>query len=294
MLATRVKTAAVLLLVMGGAVFYLTPTYWAIFSSLMVSIAVWEFGDMAKLTRPLKIGLLSLIMMVEYGLTIGHDGAFLSDTLSLYEGGLILCFWLLVVPLWLRYKWTIYLRSPVYAYVLGVVLFVPTWQGLVFFFTKGAWALLALLAIVWIADIAAYFIGKTWGHFRPNPAKLAPSISPGKSWAGACGAMVTVLLYLGTYFMASDTFFGFDLSGNKGQTATLFGLFIFSLVITAVSIMGDLLESWFKRAANLKDSGTILPGHGGVYDRIDSMVAVVSVAFGLYLLATFFVFDLSV
>jgi CDP-diglyceride synthetase len=97
--------------------------------------------------------------------------------------------------------------------------------------------------------------------------------------------VVAVLFYLGTYFMASDTFFGFDLSGNKNQTVTLFGLFIFSLVITAVSIMGDLLESWFKRAANLKDSGTILPGHGGVYDRIDSMVAVVSVALGLYLLA---------
>jgi phosphatidate cytidylyltransferase len=166
-----------------------------------------------------------------------------------------------------------------------VLLFVPTWQGLVFFFTQGAWALLALLAIVWIADIAAYFIGKMWGHFRHNPAKLAPSISPGKSWAGACGAVVAVLLYLGTYFMVGDTFFGVDLSGNKNQTVTLFGLFIFSLVITAVSIMGDLLESWFKRAANLKDSGTILPGHGGVYDRIDSMVAVVSVALGLYLLA---------
>ena len=285
MLATRVKTAVVLFLVMGGAVFYLTPTYWAMFSSLMVSIAAWEFGGMAKLTRPLKIGLVCVMMMAEYAIFTSQEAGFLSGAWGFCSGLVIVSFWLLAVPLWLRYKWTSYIRSPIFAYVLGVLLFVPTWQGLVFFFTQGAWALLALLAIVWIADIAAYFIGKTWGHFRPNPAKLAPSISPGKSWAGACGAVVAVLLYLVTYFMASDTFFGFDLSGNKNQTVTLFGLFIFSLVITAVSIMGDLLESWFKRAANLKDSGTILPGHGGVYDRIDSMVAVVSVALGLYLLA---------
>lgn len=284
MLATRLKTAVVLFLVMGGAIFYLTPTYWAMFSSLMVSIAVWEFGGMAKLTRPLKIGLVCVIMVAEYAIFASQDTELVSGTLGACIGLAILCFWLLVVPLWLRYKWTSYIRSRVFAYILGVLLFAPTWLGLVFFFTQGAWALLALLAIVWIADIAAYFMGKTWGHFRQNPAKLAPSISPGKSWAGACGAVIAVLLYLGIYFMVGDTFFGLDLSENKNQTVTLFGLFIFSLVITAVSIMGDLLESWFKRAANLKDSGTLLPGHGGVYDRIDSMVAVVSVTLGLYLL----------
>ncbi|MBY0345900.1 MAG: phosphatidate cytidylyltransferase [Neisseriaceae bacterium] len=272
MLATRLKTGVVLFLIMGSALFYLPPSLWAIFSAVMVSIAVCEFSNMAKLTLLLKVGLMSLILAIEA--IIYLNGSMSSQYLGhfyFYEGIGILCFWLLVVPFWLRYKWTAYMRYPILAYLLALILFLPTWQGLVFFVNekKDTFLLLTILGIAWVADIAAYFTGKTWGKYHKNLKKLAPTISPGKSWAGACGAVIAVCFYSHIVFI--------ELPLNLIQ------MIGFSILMTAVSIMGDLLESWFKRAANLKDSGFILPGHGGMYDRIDSMVAVIPVFFALTL-----------
>jgi len=125
----------------------------------------------------------------------------------------------------------------------------------------GALPLLGIMGVVWIADTAAYFSGKAFGKRR-----LAPAISPGKSWEGVAGGLLAVLVYLACWF-------GFNL------TTLAVGV-----VLTAASVCGDLLESWFKRAAGVKDSGSLLPGHGGVFDRIDGLIAALSVFAAVYFL----------
>ena len=132
-----------------------------------------------------------------------------------------------------------------------------TWAALVERLKRGPWALLGILAIVWVADIAAYFFGRAFGKH-----KLAPSISPGKTWEGAAGAFLGVTAY------------GLVVGPALGLWVSLPPLAVLSLaILTGVSIMGDLFESLLKRQAGLKDSGSIFPGHGGVLDRIDSVMS---------------------
>jgi phosphatidate cytidylyltransferase len=137
------------------------------------------------------------------------------------------------------------------------LLLFSTWLALVQLRTLGPVVLLAFFALAWVADIAAYFSGRAWGKH-----KLAPSISPGKTWEGAFGAIAGVLLY----GMAARVGFGFDLIAMPLWILLLVGM-------TAVSIIGDLYESLLKRQAGIKDSSNVLPGHGGVLDRIDSLTS---------------------
>lgn len=130
---------------------------------------------------------------------------------------------------------------------------------------------LSLVVIVWVADIGAYFVGKAVGQH-----KLAPSISPGKSWEGAVGGWVLVLLYgivLSEFTLFSATF-PYSLKAEWGWL----GLLLVLTVLTVVSVLGDLIESQLKRRADVKDSSQFLPGHGGVLDRVDSLIFVGPVA----------------
>ena len=136
--------------------------------------------------------------------------------------------------------------------LLGLVLLFSTWFGLMGLHRVSPWLLLAVLATVWIADTAAYFFGKRFGRI-----KLAPSISPGKTWEGVAGALFTVTLY-GTGLCII-----FDIN-----VWLIIGLWL----IVVLSIMGDLFESLLKRQAGIKDSGQLLPGHGGLLDRIDGLI----------------------
>lgn len=124
--------------------------------------------------------------------------------------------------------------------------------------------LLALVAVVWIADSAAYFTGRRFGRRR-----LAPGISPGKTWEGVAGAGAAVAVYFVTlWIIVSPPWLA--------PSPLVDGALIALLVV--LSIEGDLFESWLKRRAGVKDSGTLLPGHGGVLDRIDGMIAVLPFA----------------
>jgi phosphatidate cytidylyltransferase len=155
----------------------------------------------------------------------------------------------------------------------GLFVLVPAWLSLVLLFengsARGRVLLLVLLVLIWLADIAAYFCGRRWGR-----VKLAPRISPGKTRVGAYAAIISSGLY------------GLAGAGLMGMQA--YEMFIFTCIcmLTVVaSIMGDLLESLMKRGVKLKDSGHLLPGHGGVLDRIDSMTAAAPVfAAGIWLL----------
>jgi phosphatidate cytidylyltransferase len=147
--------------------------------------------------------------------------------------------------------------------------------AIVVLFRHSAAYLLSVMAIVWVADIGAYFSGKAFGK-----RKLAPAISPGKSWEGAIGGGIAVLV-LSTLaiVLAADTpwlqdTFAVRLQSHKGWLVTV----VLLVLITAASIVGDLFESMLKRRAGMKDSSNLLPGHGGVLDRIDALVPVLPLA----------------
>jgi phosphatidate cytidylyltransferase len=120
------------------------------------------------------------------------------------------------------------------------------------------------MALVWVADIAAYFAGRAFGK-----RKLAPSISPGKSWEGVYGALAGVTVY-----MVINGLLGNPLLG----AAPGLGVVVATLVLTPVSVLGDLFESAMKREAGVKDSSGLLPGHGGVLDRVDALASTLPVA----------------
>jgi phosphatidate cytidylyltransferase len=148
-------------------------------------------------------------------------------------------------------------RSPVALGILGWLVLVPLWLSLLWLKVADPHLLLCLLALVWLADTAAYFVGRRWGQRR-----LAPRVSPGKTWAGVVGALAAAPLV------------ALPLGLAKGYSTAMLMIFTGLCVVTvAASVVGDLFESQLKRHAGVKDSGTILPGHGGVLDRVDSLTA---------------------
>jgi phosphatidate cytidylyltransferase len=167
-------------------------------------------------------------------------------------------FWIVAVPAWLARGVKPEQRPALL--VAGVIVLVPAALAMV---VLGPAEALLVLGVAWIADTAAYFTGRRWGR-----RKLAPSISPGKTWEGALGALIGAAAYA----MMVAIFFA-------GMQATRMAVFIgAAALLVAVSILGDLFESAAKRQAGVKDSGALLPGHGGVLDRIDSATAVLPVA----------------
>lgn len=252
MLKQRILTALWLLPLMVGMLFYAGSGLWAAFCALIALLALWEYSRMNGLARQEQIAYL---------------GATAFFMLTAYAGGwqlppfvwvLVLLFWLLLMPLWLRRKWVpqgIWLRAS------GWLLVVPFWFALLQLRPEGEGGrLLAVMVLVWLADSAAYFVGRAVGK-----TPLAPVISPKKSVEGALGGLAAVCVYV----LAVRDYLGWD----SGWLLTVLA----AAVLTWISIGGDLLESWLKRAAGCKDSSNLLPGHGGVFDRVDSLMAVLSV-----------------
>ena len=168
-------------------------------------------------------------------------------------------FWILLMPCWLRFKWA--LRGNDFAgYLTGMIVILPTWVAMSVLYAVTPWLLLAAMALVWVADISAYFSGRAFGRH-----KLAPAISPGKTWEGVAGAVVGVLIYGGMVWVLSP------LALHMNFSAVMLGALLIGL--TAISVIGDLFESLLKRQAGIKDSSQLLPGHGGVLDRIDSLTS---------------------
>ena len=177
-------------------------------------------------------------------------------------------FWVVGAPFWLANRMR---PSPSTCAVAGWIVAWPAWLAFVVLRDTSPWLLLALAALVWVADIAAYFSGKRFGR-----RKLAPAVSPSKTWEGVYGALAGVLIYgailawvANTHQMALTRIF------DEGAAVVVV---LAMLVLTGVSIVGDLFESWMKRGAGLKDSSNLLPGHGGVLDRIDALTSTLPVA----------------
>ncbi|MGF6147017.1 Phosphatidate cytidylyltransferase [Kingella potus] len=254
MLKQRIITALILLPVMLGMLFWASDTLWAAFCALIALTALWEYARMTGISQrertPYLAGTAVFMLFAAAGNWMLPAVGWLA----------VLAFWLAVMPLWLKNKWK--LQGGWRAYAAGWMLVLPFWFALTVLRADiGALPLLGIMGVVWVADTAAYFSGKAFGR-----RKLAPSISPGKSWEGVAGGLAAVLVYLVCWF---------------GFNATTI---IAGIVLTAASVCGDLLESWLKRAAGIKDSSSLLPGHGGVFDRVDGLIAAVSVFAACYFL----------
>jgi len=156
-------------------------------------------------------------------------------------------------------------RGPWLRGLFGIVILAAAWLAIVVIrsllinvdYTLGAWMLLLMLVIIWGADVGAYFAGKTWGK-----TKLAPVVSPNKTWEGALGGLVLAV----AVGMAVASLLSLELDWLKFT--------VFVIVMVVLSVFGDLFESMLKRQANIKDSSNILPGHGGLLDRLDSTLSV--------------------
>jgi phosphatidate cytidylyltransferase len=256
MLKARVITA--LGLVAGLlAVLFLAPAATAAAAfGLVAALAAWEWAGLMKVDKAGRVFYAGFVV-VSCVVAWGRMAAFLDLWL------LSAAFWLLVAPFWLWRRWRLAANDFV-GYAVGWILIVPTWAAMAALHERSPWLLLAAMALVWVADIAAYFTGRAFGR-----RKLAPAISPGKTWEGAIGAVAAVLAYglvLGT------------LAGGLPSPALLFPAALALLLVTVVSIVGDLFESLIKRQAEVKDSSQLLPGHGGVLDRIDSLTATLPLA----------------
>ncbi|WP_054113255.1 phosphatidate cytidylyltransferase [Marinagarivorans algicola] len=268
MLKQRVITAIVLVIVFLSCLFVLPPVAFQGFVLLMFAIAAWEFSLLAGLQQPVVRITFSALLT----LSVAATGYFL----PLIGQGAVKTFfsaaalWWALALLWVQgYPSSVlFWRSILARVIMGLLTLVPAGVGVLMLHSadNGQWLVLALLALVAAADTGAYFSGKALGR-----RKLAPNVSPGKSWEGVMGGLIFVACLALAY------------SSWVGNHWYL-GLAI-ALPAAAVSVLGDLFESMLKRHCGVKDSGVILPGHGGVLDRIDGVTAAAPV-FVLALLAT--------
>lgn len=253
MLGRRILTAAVLLPLALAGLFVASRQTWGITSAVVVSIGAWEWARLSSLPSRDRLifaaGFLACCAAV-----LLRPGSF--EPFSPVLWGLAGVFWVGVATPWVVRRW--HVRSAPVLLVTGWWVLFPAWLA--------AWTLqvhpgrlLAFMGTIWVADSAAYFAGRRFGR-----RKLAPLVSPGKSWEGVYGAIAGVAIY----FMFVEWLQPGLLSGGSPVAALLF-----LEAVVALSIVGDLFESWMKREVGLKDSGSILPGHGGILDRLDSLTA---------------------
>jgi phosphatidate cytidylyltransferase len=268
MLKTRVITAIALLAVLLPILFLLPPVYIGAFFLFAVSAAAWEWSRLLNPQASRAAWLYALFCLVIILFLLAMQNVAWQFALLL----LAAIFWFFLAPFILAKGMNVSLQKlrPFYV-VLGFILLPATWFSLVFLRELGLVFLLSTMALVWVADIGAYFVGKAIGK-----RKLAAQISPGKSIEGALGGL---LLCYG-YALLCVFYLPFE-SSIFGAWAIRFGwvpMFVMVTVLTAFSIFGDLFESQLKRMAGVKDSSHLLPGHGGVLDRVDALIPTMPIA----------------
>jgi len=268
MLKTRVVTAIVLLAILLPVLYFNNFTAFALVATVFFGAAIWECF---RLFNPgtQNAHVIAVIWTVAFGIAVQF-------------GQLNTAIWAaLSVALWIaRFAPSLKTGLPALATPANTLLslvygfaVVGCFAAIVDLFSHSPWYLLSVMAIVWIADIGAYFAGKAFGK-----RKLAPSISPGKSWEGAIGGGIAVL-FIGALTVVSGSPLFADTFAVRVEHAFGWPALIAILVLmTAASVVGDLFESQLKRRAGMKDSSKLLPGHGGVLDRIDALIPVLPLA----------------
>jgi len=259
MLKQRLLTVAVVLPLFMGMMFLAPNAVWGGVLAIAVAAGAFEWARLAgfsALGRSIFVAtvVVSCAALLLLSILVPEP---LFDTWFLYPICLLaMLFWVLPAPAVLHFHWR--MGRPPLVSIAGWLVLVPTWLAAMIL-QRQPLLLLLLLGAVWIADTAAYFAGRRFGSH-----KMAPRISPGKTVEGLVGAYIAVLIYVAIVLRVY--------APEAGLTAYL-SLLVFAIILTSLSVEGDLLESWFKRQAGAKDSGDLLPGHGGILDRIDSMTA---------------------
>ncbi|GLS27996.1 phosphatidate cytidylyltransferase [Marinibactrum halimedae] len=274
MLKARVLSAIVMALVFLSALFLLPAVGFFVFISIVVLMAAWEWANLAGFQRALEKLAFTVLLSVAglcIGWYVGLDTLTYLSEESIRDVVLTGCVWWCIALLWVQGypSSAVFWGARASRLAMGFFVLLPAWLGLIFVrsLEQGAWMILLLIAIVACADIGAYFTGKAFGR-----RKLASAVSPGKSWEGVWGGFTaSMLLAL--------------LIGQMWFPDQQLALFAVVIPTALVSILGDLLESMVKRHRGIKDSGQLLPGHGGVLDRVDGITASAPV-FTLALLST--------
>ncbi len=264
MLKKRIFTAIVLIAVTLAALFWLPARGWGAVTLAVVGIAAHEWANLCGYARWARVA------FVAGSIAIGADllfvfvpGAGWPVAVTLVACGAGTLFWLAVAPVWLASSWRV--ESKLVLALTGWLVLLAWWVALVQIQARSPALTLAAMAIVWIADTAAYFCGRAFGK-----RKLAPTVSPGKTWEGVYGALGATAAYAAAMlWLAPDV-----LHAGERSPLAIAGWIVVVLALTALSVVGDLFKSLLKRQRGVKDSGRLLPGHGGVIDRIDALLAV--------------------
>lgn len=272
MLKQRILTALVLVPLVLWALFGLTDKLLLVLFATILLGGAWEWSALAGLQNiPARISFLLAqagVMGLGWWLLVSSSSIALVLLVSAALAWLVILYWLLMYE---HGRLEIRLSTNVRV-LLGLLLLPIAFLSIAFILVtreNDRLLILLLFLLIWGADVAAYFSGRAFGKH-----KLAPVISPGKTWQGVFGALLM------TVVIAGVAWWFLNYPGNL-----LPKLILFSLVVVSLSIVGDLFESLLKRQAGLKDSSKLLPGHGGVLDRIDSMIAASPVyALGIHLL----------
>lgn len=257
MLKQRIITAVVLVALLLSAVFGLDNNTFAWVIGAVVVLAAWEWADlMAWKDKPLRATFAFLVLLAIY-MQATYPLAYLSYA--------VVAWWLFALGLIVAYPRSGFLIKaiPLFLLLIGLLVLVSTWQAVVNLQAKGylgisaPWSLLYPIVLVIASDTGAYFAGRALGK-----NKLAVKVSPGKTWEGFAGGLLlaSVIAISAAWYL-----------GLGQETGLKF--ILLSVVVSLVSVIGDLFESILKRERGVKDSGTLLPGHGGLLDRLDSVVA---------------------
>ncbi|MDX8398788.1 MAG: phosphatidate cytidylyltransferase [Gallionellaceae bacterium] len=255
MLKQRVITAIILVTLFLLAVFFLPAQAWALLVAAAICQGAMEWARLSKMTGRVAILYCITTLLLLLGTLWLETANAKLPYLFWYFASFV--FWVLVVPAWMKGNWRT--QNPVLMSLVGWLVLIPTGLAMIELRELGVWFLLGAMATVWIADIAAYFSGRKFGKH-----KLAASISPGKTWEGVYGALIVVSIYVLAVNFANDFF---------GNIVILIGLIVASWFWVGLAVIGDLFESAIKRQAGVKDSGALLPGHGGLLDRIDALTS---------------------
>jgi phosphatidate cytidylyltransferase len=275
MLKQRVITALVLAVIFLAALFGLPAGYFSFFIGAVLLIGAWEWANLSgfpAVWQRLGYAFLLLLLLIAASLYMGFDGEASPrlDDLAIRDLLIIGCgWWALALLLVQGYPSSSVLWGhKALRLAMGVMVLIPTWVALVYVRqqSNGAWLVLLLMLVVAVADSGGYFAGRRFGKY-----KLAPAVSPGKTWEGFAGGFL------------ANCLLALILSQVLNQNLLL--MLVLIVPTSLISVLGDLLESMVKRHAGAKDSGSILPGHGGILDRVDGITAGAPV-FALALLAS--------
>ncbi|MBV8605736.1 MAG: phosphatidate cytidylyltransferase [Pelomonas sp.] len=275
MLKQRIITAVVLLAILLPALFAASPWPFAALTLVMIGAAGWEWARLnglagaATLVFGGGLALLGAALLGEFGFALAPPWSWwLAGAIWVFGGALALR---AGVTGWPRIA-----AAPRLG--LGAVALVVAWLAIVQAKAIGINFLLSIFCLVWCADVAAYFGGKAFGR-----SKLAPTISPGKSWAGVWSGLIAVCVLGAVWVHAIDANLAVDSASLYTQLVHRWGAgsLVAIAFLVAMSVVGDLFESLIKRAVGAKDSSQLLPGHGGVLDRVDALLPVFPLALAL-------------